>query len=309
MVKKDFLSRFQIFLNNQIPEEIISILKKTGYNTPLSFESLDLAQIRNIEEYINTRKDIIESLKYSEYVNVEPFSFLPGHRAFLLGLKEKVTQFHEFERNEAGKSKNRVIKVQNLKQNKHTNLANVGIENFGTGEEEDVENLAAISEALSVELSVENLKSQLKAKILNFSSKKNIKLVENNNTDEIDIDFGELEEIKNIHGQARKKCMLKCLLCEIRFACYYSSYWQISNYEHHLKKKHQEVNFEQQLDDLVEKQEKTKEPEENQAEQETTEGIQKNNLRENNTDKNLSIDATIHKKINDVLNFNTLHLK
>lgn len=51
-------------------------------------------------------------LKKADYVNVKPFSFLPGHKALLLGLKRKSEEFD-------------VFLAQNEPMNEHSSINNV----------------------------------------------------------------------------------------------------------------------------------------------------------------------------------------
>lgn len=96
--RKDFLSKLQCYLQNQIPEDIIIILRQTGYDTTLALETLTFEEIGNLEEYITEeRKDIINLLNNTAYLNLNPFALLPGHKAVLLGLKKKLEQFQNFQ--------------------------------------------------------------------------------------------------------------------------------------------------------------------------------------------------------------------
>lgn len=42
----------------------------------------------------------------------------------------------------------------------------------------------------------------------------------------------------NSRGKSAYKCLVKCIVCELRVPCQFNSYWQISNYEAHLKRAH-----------------------------------------------------------------------
>lgn len=90
MVKKDYLHQFQVFLRNQIPEVIILILRKSGYDSALAIESLNDNEIIELETYVNGREDVIAALKNTVYEKVIPFKFLPGHKALFAALRKKL---------------------------------------------------------------------------------------------------------------------------------------------------------------------------------------------------------------------------
>lgn len=98
MVKKDFLTKLQIYVRNSIPHIILKILKETGFDSPLSIKTIDSEAISDLEKYINDNETLHSLLNNSVYANTKPFKFLPGHKLLLLGLKKKCVEFERFEK-------------------------------------------------------------------------------------------------------------------------------------------------------------------------------------------------------------------
>lgn len=161
--RKDFLSNLQCYLQNQIPEDIIIILRQTGYDTALALETLTFEEIGNLEKYIaEERKDIINLLKNTAYSNLNPFALLPGHKAVLLGLKKKIEQFQNFQ--------------SESEQGKHRSLRLVG----------DFESGIDVPSEITIEdthLPV----SKLNQKVAKYVSRKNINCANGNYTQTSDI--------------------------------------------------------------------------------------------------------------------------
>lgn len=205
---KDFWNCFQIYLgNSKLPNFLVDILKKTGYDSPISIELLDGERINEIEIFIESNYGCAHSLlKETIYENKENFKFLPGHLTLLAGLKTYATKFIE----------------SGLKKQKSTFAAK-----FNRGRE-----LSTISEEIEVlsPIELEILKSGLVKKIGKFCRKYNI------NAENISIDsVGDCEIIINTNGQSIIKTTFACPVCNTTVPCICNQYWQVSNLEKHIK--------------------------------------------------------------------------
>lgn len=74
-------------LEESFPSEIAQILTGSGYDTLLSLQSIDLAAINDIEEYVNIDRSMIRGTSYE---NFEYFRFKPGHRSFIIQVVHKI---------------------------------------------------------------------------------------------------------------------------------------------------------------------------------------------------------------------------
>lgn len=236
---KDFLSEFQTYLKNIIPDIILNILKNTGYDTPIAIESIDDNVIQLVEEYIEQQRNkntaIAKLLKNSIYSEIEPFAFLLGHKALLVGLKNKLAGFEE----------QQSLKKVTVSSSASDNFARNFELDFDSAKENLEENVASIAAQSSAQLKgtqeldqelLTRLKSELTKKVNNFASKKKIR--SSFARDSIVLDIGDIEKTKNTLGKTIYKCYLKCFVCAIRKPCTYTLHWQISNYECHLTKTH-----------------------------------------------------------------------
>lgn len=207
MVKKDYLCRLNEYLNHQIPELIFQLLKRTGYDTPISIHTINFEVISEIENYVNSDNgnSILEYLKSKNYPNTTPFAFLPGHKAFFLGLKLKSEDFDIFE----------------AEDNNKNQKSNIQAENQRVGHYEEANEEAN-----------QEIETTLRKKIEKFVKNKKIPV---ENFENINLDVADFVNDKNRNKKKIVKCTVKCLFCEVRIPCIYASHWQISNYENHLK--------------------------------------------------------------------------
>lgn len=204
---KDFWSTFQLYLReNRLPNLIVEILKKTGYDSPLSIELLEDDKIKGIEESIQKRFNSFNQLfKDTEYENIETFEFLPGHKTLLLGIRIYVKKY--LEKNLSAKRNNRLPAI--------------------------VEECSETELELFSDIEKENLKKKLIEKVEKFSKKFNIStesLSQNNIR-------GDLDAIIKADNHIVYKCKFHCSIgdCQYITPCLYNKHWQISNLEKHLK--------------------------------------------------------------------------
>lgn len=65
-----------------------------GFDTSIAIQTLYIEVIKDIQGCINfeklvENKDMAEQLRKAQYIKINPFAFLPGYKALLLGSKEK----------------------------------------------------------------------------------------------------------------------------------------------------------------------------------------------------------------------------
>lgn len=283
MVKnsKDYLSKLQEFLNNQIPDVILQLLRKTGFDSAIAIQTFDLDLIKSVETYINSSDSIIEFLENTDYKNEKPFAFMPGHKALLIGLQKKSLEFEEYLK----LSSNQVPKCVNKK----------------------LINQANASEARNEDIDEEDPATFTKEHI-NLLHTKVVKFVKKKNIENIILDIGPVSESLNKQGQRVFKCMLKCLICAIRIPCSMTTFWQISNYENHLKR-----HLTLDLTVKNERQAVAVDPKESDKTlDQTLEISSKNDSTKNKSSDKLiqrvSINSSVQAKINDVFQLNHLCL-
>lgn len=95
----DFWSEFEDVTSSNglvstIPSCIKSILTAVGYNSALSIIQIDEQRIKEIEEFVETNcRGIIDSIDVYKYI--KPFTFLPGHKALILGIKSEIQNLQD----------------------------------------------------------------------------------------------------------------------------------------------------------------------------------------------------------------------
>lgn len=208
--QKDFWTSFQSYLShNRIPEFIVQILKKPGYDTPFSVQLLDENKVKDIDESITKR---LNSIKYifenTEYESVESssesFELLPGHKTLLLGLTAAVKKY---------------VDETTVKQKQKISLPTIIEENETVEILTEEERTAAIQKLIQ--------------KVTKFSKKYRLS-VENISENNI---ISELNVIINTSGSVVYKCSFSCVIdaCKVIVFCVFNKHWQISNLERHIK--------------------------------------------------------------------------
>lgn len=74
-------------LGEKLPGGIQKILESTGFENKSSLLNINIDSIKDIEEYINENKYILEKTSYELCLNNNyVFKVKPGHRAFILNI-------------------------------------------------------------------------------------------------------------------------------------------------------------------------------------------------------------------------------
>lgn len=94
-MSKQFWLDFEKFVNGKIPACIKKILSETGFDTDICLESINSESIKEIENHVNKRKDILKETVYENASSSACFEFLPGHKILLLSLPERIKQFKQ----------------------------------------------------------------------------------------------------------------------------------------------------------------------------------------------------------------------
>lgn len=191
--------------DEKFPKCIKLLLKSAGYDTMTSLSELCDDTIKNIETFHQNRKNVIESLDccYSEfYKTLDPFCFLPGHKAILLGLPKKIQKIKE---------KN-ITNIGSSSRNRTKNQANIIVSNRLESDDE------------------------LKSKLIDNTLKIIKKLSTNDvQTDVVgDVHIIDFERVDN-SGNFVCKCIFQCPFCVRKIPVGFKKYWQTSNLGLHLK--------------------------------------------------------------------------
>lgn len=88
----DFLTSFQTYLGDCVPNILFEILKKTGYDSEIAVKHLNTEKIDEIESFLSSLNYKFENTIYSPFKRL-----LPGHRASLLALPSLVSEY-EFQK-------------------------------------------------------------------------------------------------------------------------------------------------------------------------------------------------------------------
>lgn len=86
------------FTGEKYPPCIKKFLIAAGYNKLLALSEMDNEKLHAVESFINENRELVTDTKccYSDmYKKQEIFSFLPGHKATILGIAEQVKRFKE----------------------------------------------------------------------------------------------------------------------------------------------------------------------------------------------------------------------
>lgn len=109
-----------------IPSAVKDVLTSTGYNSALSILQIDEEKLITIEKYADENcRNVIDSFK--EYSNKKPFTFLPGHRECIFGIKAEILNLQN---NKKSKS---VINVEDIRLALEVYLSNFANKNTSLG--------------------------------------------------------------------------------------------------------------------------------------------------------------------------------
>lgn len=215
-----FWRKFQHYLfKNKVPDFLVGILEKCGYDTAISIKLINEKAIEQLQQYIDKNFRDLAIFKKTPYENKFQekdyiFTFLPGHISLLLGLSNYIDQF--------------LLNSTRVDKNKRNQDIVVSIE-------EAVFENNELSTNLSSELLTQDCKDKLKilllTKVLKFTKKKSISsedLTEENILDNFEV-------TSNRYKQKVYKCSFKCHSCSLCIPCIYNKSWLIGNLQRHLK--------------------------------------------------------------------------
>lgn len=186
-------------IGEHFPANIDKIIFSAGFDSERAFLNLNKDTISEIEQYVNENKHILASTSYE---NSCTFKFKPGHKTFLLGIPK-------------------ALEILNKKNKSKKKLLPNSQENQNSGE---TVNPQSVNDEVRLNSEVE-LKQKLIDKIIKFANKFSVTLII------------ETANIVNFHQDDTKfRCQVICPVCNSNLKCQYTTYWIISNFEHHLKR-------------------------------------------------------------------------
>lgn len=99
------------------------LLDICGYNSALSFKSIEESSLTHLETYIegNHRKVVDE---FAEYHHIKPFQFLPGHRSLILGIKDEISNIQSGKKKKVSKPSSKKLPRDNDELTLAQGLAN-----------------------------------------------------------------------------------------------------------------------------------------------------------------------------------------
>lgn len=99
------------------------ILTACGYNHAWAFKETDNEKITELEAFVQTRhRKIADS--FEEYKEIDPFEFLPGHRALIFGIKAQLLSMEESKKPKVKPRVKNPIKNVPTENELKTNLTN-----------------------------------------------------------------------------------------------------------------------------------------------------------------------------------------
>lgn len=216
MPKGSIYRQIERKLGEKLPSNLEKILIETGFDTKSAIKLINSDSIHSIEEYINSNTNL---LKDTPYENTIPFKLKPGHKALILSLPVVISQ-EKVKIKRKDDNKNYVINKKSVGENDN-GLSDIR----NSSEPVNIGNIVPHEQQHTNErTNEENLKKLLLKKIVNFGIKNSFDLV---------VEESNIFDFEKIGDKI--KCKIQCLVCDAKYTCFYNTYWNVSNFEKHLK--------------------------------------------------------------------------
>lgn len=92
---KNTWAQFEKFIGSKVPSDVKIILSEAGYETLLSFASISQEDIKDIEHFIDTNRNILDTLNEYKLNTDDKFTLKPGHRSIIISLPKRMETFLE----------------------------------------------------------------------------------------------------------------------------------------------------------------------------------------------------------------------
>lgn len=185
--------------NVKYPECVEHLMVRAGYDSILSLSQINENKVAEIENFLNTNRQIISELKCCHtawYQNMENFIFLPGHKSIILSLPDQIKAMTE-------KTMEKTNPISKSKRNK----------------------------VQSDEELINHLVSNLQEFTKNQAEKAGFEMT----TEVISpINIHHFERTSNTDSFVAK-CRFSCPFCSKSYAVAYKKFWMSSNVTTHLK--------------------------------------------------------------------------
>lgn len=192
---KDFFVIIQKKLDIVIPQCLVVILTKTGYDSELCIQSLNADTIDEIEKHINKKRSILNGVHLPDaYDTTDEFKFLPGHKTFLMQFAQRLQKYSD-------------------KQSAKYTIQSVDPTEMNLGD------------------AVLKLEKKLIDKVIRFAKNKNIPINDSN----FDVNCLQNSTIEYSNGIFRGKVVLTCPICKKKISVQLKKYWYTTNFDTHIK--------------------------------------------------------------------------
>lgn len=210
---------FETYAKTSVPNDVKIILFESGFNSLLSISVLKEQNLVQIENYLNSKRNIIELLK--DYDKSEVFRLLPGHCSLIIGLASRVQSYLDQKPNKKSRRKfthRRHFQSSSREQN-------------------------SVNSSVTLKTETE-LKNDLINKLSNYFKNLNYSITFDIEKDIIDFIKETPKEIESENASEKNelilpkicfRCKLKCPFCDKFYTCTFISHWQVSNLEAHCK--------------------------------------------------------------------------
>lgn len=207
-VKSKIFSKLESILKEKFPAGLDQIIESAGFDTETAIISLKAEDIKSIESFATANKSILKSTAY------EVSDADLNNEDVQIKLKPGHVNF--------------ILNLPKILQEQKENQKNKSKTRIRLDEHVNEKSNETVEDA-------DKLKEKLINKVINFYSKNSYQLI---------CDANSISEFTT--GNHKTTCRFSCAFCSKTLKCDYIKYWNISNFEAHLK-----VHFQKLIKDNI----------------------------------------------------------